>query len=623
MARLRLALVVQAIDKATAPIRKIRQAVSRVGRATGLDRVSSALGGVGRGLFRVGGEAARFGKRFGVIIAAAAGAAGLFFGQFGAAGDRIAKTADKLGLGVVELQRLQYAAKLAGIPVRTFDMAFQRFTRRTAEAAAGTGEALGALKFLGIALKDSEGRLRPASTLLEEVADKLATIEDPALRVRVAFKLFDSEGVAMVNMLQKGSKSIRDAGDEAERLGVMTEKDARASEEFVDSLTRMQQAAQGLRIEIGRELLPKLTGLIDRFQQWLIAIKPAVVHEMELFLSDLAATVNWLADMWSRATRTGGKFLDWLAETVPPIRGWIDMARDWGRQTSWVAIAVGALTLLLGRGLIVAILGLFIPLAKLGLALLLAGARMVWLGLGAVGLLARALGGVLLSALGFATKGVKALTAVMLRNPFIALAVGLALVAWWMVKRWDEIWQASKDAWARVKAVIDFSAWNIELSQFSLLIAVAAWFSGTSEVVKLAWRDIRAAVGVDAWLAELRQYSAFNVVEGWFNGTVEFVSDWWAALTAGVDFAGWLALLSDQNILSVVRGWVAGGVGVVSDWWSRLTGEVDVRGWIYSLSGYDLIGVVNSWISGSLGQVAVWWHQIRSAVDVDAWIALA
>jgi hypothetical protein len=39
-------------------------------------------------------------------------------------------------------------------------MALQRFTRRTAEAAQGTGEAKDALAQLGIALRDQDGHLR-------------------------------------------------------------------------------------------------------------------------------------------------------------------------------------------------------------------------------------------------------------------------------------------------------------------------------------------------------------------------------------------------------------------------------------------------------------------------------
>jgi hypothetical protein len=61
------------------------------------------------------------------------------------AADAIGKTADKIGVGVEALQELRFAAKASGVEQQTLDMALQRFTRRAAEAAQGTGEAKDAL----------------------------------------------------------------------------------------------------------------------------------------------------------------------------------------------------------------------------------------------------------------------------------------------------------------------------------------------------------------------------------------------------------------------------------------------------------------------------------------------
>ena len=50
-------------------------------------------------------------------------------------------------------------------------MALQRFTRRAAEAAQGTGEAKDALAQMGIALRDQSGNLRRSEDLLGDVAE--------------------------------------------------------------------------------------------------------------------------------------------------------------------------------------------------------------------------------------------------------------------------------------------------------------------------------------------------------------------------------------------------------------------------------------------------------------------
>ena len=62
-------------------------------------------------------------------------------------------------------------------------MALQRFTRRAAEAAQGTGEAKDALASMGITLRDQDGHLRRSEDLLGDVADAFARLEDPAERV--------------------------------------------------------------------------------------------------------------------------------------------------------------------------------------------------------------------------------------------------------------------------------------------------------------------------------------------------------------------------------------------------------------------------------------------------------
>jgi hypothetical protein len=68
---------------------------------------------------------------------------------------------------------------------------------------------------MGIALRDQSGNLRRSEDLLADVADAFARIEDPAERVRLAFKLFDSEGVALVTLLLGGSGALEEMRDRA------------------------------------------------------------------------------------------------------------------------------------------------------------------------------------------------------------------------------------------------------------------------------------------------------------------------------------------------------------------------------------------------------------------------
>jgi hypothetical protein len=77
---------------------------------------------------------------------------------------------------------------------------------------------------MGIALRDQSGNLRSSEDLLADVADAFAKIEGPAERVRLAFKLFDSEGVALVNLLRNGSGALEEMRDRARNLGIVLDE---------------------------------------------------------------------------------------------------------------------------------------------------------------------------------------------------------------------------------------------------------------------------------------------------------------------------------------------------------------------------------------------------------------
>ena len=104
------------------------------------------------------------------------------------AGDKAAKTADKLGVQIEALQELRYAAELSGVAQANFDTGLQRMTRRAAEAAQGTGVAKDAFKELGVVLTDSEGRVRRSEDLLADIAEGMAAVRRSQPKSRACFQ---------------------------------------------------------------------------------------------------------------------------------------------------------------------------------------------------------------------------------------------------------------------------------------------------------------------------------------------------------------------------------------------------------------------------------------------------
>ena len=229
-----------------------------------LDKTKKGFGSAAAGLRKLTGSV----LNMKTAIVGAVGGAG-----FGAliqssinAGDELAKTADKLGVTTEALAGLRHAAELTGVSTGTMDMAMQRFTRRAAEAAKGTGEAKGALRELGI---DAESIVRlPLDEQMNVVAEAMSGVESQSDKVRLAMKLFDSEGVALVNTLGGGADALKAMTEEAEHLGLtLSRTDTAQMEAANDAITRLKGVFEGLTNQLGVAFSPIITFVADAFRQ--------------------------------------------------------------------------------------------------------------------------------------------------------------------------------------------------------------------------------------------------------------------------------------------------------------------------------------------------------------------
>jgi hypothetical protein len=178
--------------------------------------------------------------------------------------DQLAKTASKIGTTTEALSALRYAAERTGVSTQTMDMALQRFVRRTAEAAVGTGEAKGAIRELGL---DARELVKlPLDKRMLVLSNAFGKVENESDKLRLAFKLFDSEGAALVNTLGEGSEGLQALLNDADALGlVMTESAASGVEAASDSLTRLKGLMTGFTNQTVAALAPAIKSVTDEF----------------------------------------------------------------------------------------------------------------------------------------------------------------------------------------------------------------------------------------------------------------------------------------------------------------------------------------------------------------------
>jgi len=209
-------------------------------------------------------------KRMTIAAGVAVGTIGAIVAKTARFGDNVAKASKRLGLSVEELQKYRFAFQLAGVSAETFDMAIQRFGRRAAEAAKGQGEAVKALREMRIQLRDNEGNLRNLDDLLMDALDALGNVENQTDRNRLAMKLFDSEGVRLVQGLERGNKTLKANKQLLEDMGaVMSKETAKASEDLTDEWTIHGKAFDAVIFALGEVFLPLVTDVVKAISGWL------------------------------------------------------------------------------------------------------------------------------------------------------------------------------------------------------------------------------------------------------------------------------------------------------------------------------------------------------------------
>lgn len=174
--------------------------------------------------------------------------------------DKVNKLSQSTGTTTEEFTRLSYAAQLADVSQESLGKSLGKLAK--AMVSAGTdaaGTAAQAFTAMGISVKNTDGSLKSSSEVLSEVAGKFEGYRDGAAKTDLAIKLFGKSGAELIPLLNQGKQGLADAGDEAEKFGlVLDKKTTVAAEAFNDNLKRLDLIKQGLVTTIAAKLLPSL-----------------------------------------------------------------------------------------------------------------------------------------------------------------------------------------------------------------------------------------------------------------------------------------------------------------------------------------------------------------------------
>ncbi|MEW8027851.1 MAG: hypothetical protein AB2806_08940 [Candidatus Thiodiazotropha sp.] len=182
------------------------------------------------------------------------------------AADSVDKMSTRIGASTEALSEYRYIAELTGVQFDALTMGWQRQVRRISEANQGYGEAKDALKELGLEASELV-KLKPEEQF-EAIAEAMQGVGNQSDRVRLAMRLWDSEGVKLLQTIDEGPEKLAAWRHEAREFGLSLSRDqVDAAVEAKESITRLTASFEGLRNELVLETAPALTATLDTLRR--------------------------------------------------------------------------------------------------------------------------------------------------------------------------------------------------------------------------------------------------------------------------------------------------------------------------------------------------------------------
>jgi hypothetical protein len=208
-----------------------------------------------------------FNKMFAAIgVGFSAGALASKFKSTAESLDQLAKTSQKIGIDPEKLSALQFAGEQTGVAVDTVSMALMKMSIRAAEAAKGGGEAVNVLKEMKIDA-NKFAQLKPDQQFMK-IVGAMQGMTSHSDKLRIAVKLFEEEGAAMVNMINQGEAGLRNLERQAQQLGrTMSGEDLANVEKFNDALNRLSTHMKSIGGRLVIDIAPRAEQWADKITE--------------------------------------------------------------------------------------------------------------------------------------------------------------------------------------------------------------------------------------------------------------------------------------------------------------------------------------------------------------------
>lgn len=339
----KLDLVIGAVDRFTAPFRKLNEAVNRntqgfrrlgsavsqLGQETGISKLTGGVQQLGASVMRVGDGFAATAQRFtrlGGMLSLALGAAGggiaALVTESAAAGRETERMSARAGVSAESFQRLAYAARTSGTDADAFADVLADLGEKAVDAATGNEDLQKTFRALGVNVRTVDGNMRKSDALLADVADAFARMEDGPVKTAIALQLLSDEGARLIPLLNQGSTGLQKLGGEAARLGLVLNGQAlKQSEAFAGGLEQLKATLKGLGFTVGQDLVPVLLPLIERLREWAAVNRELIAAKIRQWVESFAERLPELVRAGERVLSGLGDMFRWLGRVSDALGG--------------------------------------------------------------------------------------------------------------------------------------------------------------------------------------------------------------------------------------------------------------------------------------------------------------
>ena len=304
------------------PINSLEKSFKRLGDAFALKELGKSFNMLKSSSTEFFFNIRNIGQSFGYIKDAFVGVVNLL-DKVTAKGDQLAKTSERLGFTVEELQKFEYVADIAGVSSENFTKGMKKLSEASVEAAGGSKTQVEAFKALGISVKNADGSIKSSQELLFALSDRFAETGKRELsasqKIYAAQKLLGKSGVDMITVLNQGSAAIKTQMDELVSLGIIDEEQAKQSAEYRDEVGKLKRAIDNLSISVASDLFGPMTESVKYLTDYLKKNKDTLVKAIQPFIKkipEMAQTfTDALPDILDAFTKiaAGAK---WLVDSV-------------------------------------------------------------------------------------------------------------------------------------------------------------------------------------------------------------------------------------------------------------------------------------------------------------------